>query len=444
MSSSPPFGFPASDGGAAANPFALPAPASRKARTRWSDVAWLDGLRTHADPAGEAVARALKPLGAGPTRAAFSAFRSGERRFPAGTPEVLLDFAREAFAYSDRDGFVVLPTWADRQRIIRGQRVFMTTAVPAVLVMLCKALTEGYAAPSMAKVLNLSGDLSAYPKHRLMGTLQLLLNVSTPGSFEPGGAGIVSGLEMRLLHAGVRANVAPAVMGAEKLAEFRATYGEPINQEDMIGTILGFSLLVIDGLRALGLGWTDEQAEDYYHLWSVFAHLMGVRTPGVADDANAMPGTLDEARTFYAAYHRHYVGATDFSPGFRERSIQANRDGVQLTDAHIGMLNGYVPLLLRELVHDEIVRAYIHLLIGDAACARIGMQPGRHVHLLEKELRTLPWMLERVLGHTSEHMHVALAELLFGSLVHHTFPQGVVFPTPTTVADLKELTLKGD
>lgn len=443
MSTSQPFGFPAPNLGGSVNPFTPPDPGARSL-TRWGDINWLNGLRSLADPEGERVARALRPFGAAPTRAAFSAFRQGHRLFPAGTPEVLLDFARKEFAYSDTEGFGALPAWADRARMRRGQEIFMTTAIPAVLVMLCKSLPEGYAAPSMARILNLSGDLQKYPQHRLMGTLQLLLNVSTPGSFEAGGAGIVSGLEMRLLHAGVRANVAPAVMGEANLATFHATYGEPINQEDMIGTILGFSLLVVEGLRTLGLGWTDEQAEDYYHLWSVFAHLMGVRTPATPGDMNAMPTTLDEARTFYAAYHRHYVGATDFSGDFRARSMAANLDGVQLADAHIRMLNLYVPKPLQMLLQDQIPRAYIHLLIGDIGTARIGIQPGKAVHELERMLATLPSLLERIVGHTSKSVHEKLAELLFGALVQDTFPNGVVFPTPASVDDLKELTLKGD
>lgn len=443
MSTSPPFGFPAPGPGSGVNPFAPP-PSGTRPRSRWGDVAWLDSLRVLADPEGEAVARALKPFGTAPTRAAFGAFRAGRRTFPAGTPEVLLDFARREFGYADHDGFATLPAWADHDRIRRGQEVFMTTAIPAVLVMLCKSLPEGYAAPSMARILNLSGDLQKYPQHRLMGTLQLLLNVSSPGSFDPGGPGIVSGLEMRLLHAGVRANVAPAVMGEAGLAAFRGRYGEPINQEDMIGTILGFSMLVVDGLKLLGLDWTDEQAEDYYHLWSVFAHLMGVRTPATPADGNAMPTTLDEARTFYAAYHRHYVGATDFSGDFRARSMAANPDGVQLADAHIRMLNLYVPKFLQLVLDDQIPRAYMHLLIGDAATARIGIQPGKAVHELERVLVTLPTFLEEVVGHTTRSVHITLAELLFGALVKDTFPKGVVFPTPASVADLRELTLHGD
>ncbi len=443
MNTSSPFGFPIPDVGGMANPF-TPRDPNARPLSRWGEVAWLDTLRPLADPDGEAVARALKPFGTAPTRAAFSAFRDGQRLFPADTTDVLLDFARTAFGYDDSAGFVTLPTWADRERIRRGQAVFMTTAIPAVLVMLCKALPEGYAAPSMARILNLSGDLSKYPQHRLMGTLQLLLNVSSPGSFDPGGAAIVSGLEMRLLHAGVRANVAPTVMGEANLAAFRAQYGEPINQEDMIGTIIGFSLLVVDGLRTLGLGWSDQQAEDYYHVWSVFAHLMGVRTPATPPDGNAMPTTLDEARTFYSAYGRHYVGATNFSGDFRARSMAANPNGVKLADAHIRMLNLYVPKPLQMLLQDEIPRAYIHTLIGNVGCARLGITPGKSVQDLERVLVTLPTLLERLVGHTSEKVHVMLAELLFGALVKDTFPNGVVFPTPANVSDLLQLTLKGD
>ena len=57
----------------------------------------------------------------------------------------------------------------DGERLKRGQRVFMTHALPAALVLLVKSLPEGYAAPSLSKVLSVSGNLSQRPYRRLLG-----------------------------------------------------------------------------------------------------------------------------------------------------------------------------------------------------------------------------------------------------------------------------------
>jgi hypothetical protein len=178
---------------------------------RWTDPAWLDTLRVLGDPMGDDCARRLKAEGVTPAqiRRTIEQMKSNDRRLPADAPKPMRDFFDQTYHFCGNCGAPELPAWVDRDRIIRGQQAFMERSLPAVLVMLCKSLPEGYAAPSMAKILNMSGDLKAIPFHRLMGTLQLLLNVSAPNSFERMGLGAISGQEMRLLHAGSRTNVAP-------------------------------------------------------------------------------------------------------------------------------------------------------------------------------------------------------------------------------------------
>ncbi len=448
------------DAGAAANGAATP---------RWSDPAWLDTLRTLGDPLADDCARRLKAEGISTAdiRRTIEQMKSNDRRLPADAPAPLRDFFAETYHFCDNCGSPELPSWVDRDRIIRGQRLFMERSLPAVLVMLCKSLPEGYAAPSMAKVLNMSGDLRRIPFHRFMGTLQLLVNVTAPYSFERMGMAAISGQEMRLLHAGARSNVAPEVLGEEGYEAFVRQYGLPINQEDMAGTIIGFSLLVVNGLTMIGLGLDGEVAEDYYYLWRVFGHLMGVRAPGLPEDADGMPQTLDEAQAFYDAYKRHYVGPTDYSEGWHDRAMAANPDGVQLAEAHVRMLGRFVAgqeygvtgrksvevdasgIVSSRLEEAGIKAAekYIHLLTGDAASARIGIQPLTHHGMLETILgdlmAKLPAWWEGIWKNQDEGLHVAASEWLFGKLVRRTYNEGVIFPPPLSVRDLHELAKHG-
>ncbi len=446
-----------------------PAPTGGAVAPRWSDPAWLDTLRTVGDPLGDDCARQLKAEGVTPAaiRRAIEQMKSNDRRLPSDAPKPLRDFFDQTYHFCDRCGAPELPSWVDRDRIIRGQQAFMESSLPAVLVMLCKSLPEGYAAPSMAKILNMSGDLRVMPFHRLMGTLQLLLNVSAPYSFERMGLGAISGQEMRLLHAGARTNVAPEVLGAEGYDAFVKQYGVPINQEDMAGTIIGFSLLVVEGLDTLKLTLDPQVAEDYYYVWRVFAHLMGVRAPGLPDDADGMPQSLAEAKAFYEAYKRHYVGPTDYSPGWRDRAIAANKDGVKLTEAHVRMLGrfvagqeygaaggrsmevdatGFIGSRL-EAAGIKAAEKYIHLLTGDAASARIGIEPlasaDLFARLLGDVLAKLPSWWEGIWQNQDPTLHIAASEWLFKKLVLRMYVRGVVYPAPLTVADLHELTRLG-
>lgn len=432
---------------------------------RWRDPVWLDTWRQHGDPVGDACARALKAQGvpSAITRRVMATMKANDRRVPDSAPLPLREFFAKTYRFCDRCGTPELPSWVDRDRVIRGQQTFMERSLPAVLVMLCKSLPEGYAAPSMAKILNMSGDLKARPFHRLMGTLQLLLDVTEPYSFERMGVGGIAGQEMRLLHAGVRTNVAPEILGAHGYAAFVAQHGVPINQEDMAGTIIGFSLLVVEGLATLGLALDADAAEDYYYVWRVFAHIMGIRAPGAPDDVDSMPPSLADARAFYDTYRRHYVGPTTFGHGWRDQAIRSNPDGVALGDAHVRMLGRFVAGqdfgaaatnpnetdaqgFLGRMSEEAGLHAaakYVHLLCGDTGCARIGVARLDHSNLLGELLRRIPTWWEKLWDHADPSVHIAASEWLFGKLVKTTYRRGVVYPVPMSVDDLHELTITG-
>ena len=72
-------------------------------------------------------------------------------------------------------------------------------------------------------------------------------------------------------------------------------FGAPVNQEDRLATIMGFSYLLIDGIHRLGLPLQDEEAEDLYYLWHVFARLMGIRPEAGPHDASYIPPTIADA-----------------------------------------------------------------------------------------------------------------------------------------------------
>ena len=73
----------------------------------------------------------------------------------------------------------------------------------------------------------------------------------------------------------------------------------PVNHEDMLATIMGFSWLLIDGVRRLDLPLGHDEAEDLYYLWRVFALLMGIHPPGRPHDDSLIPPTIADAAAFY-------------------------------------------------------------------------------------------------------------------------------------------------
>ena len=101
----------------------------------------------------------------------------------------------------------------DRERLERGEDVFMTHACCSALALLAMSLPAGYAAPNLARVLVMSGNLKNHPYNRLLGVLQMVVNVTSPGGFEQNGKALVTAAKLRLLHAGVSHLVRQRISG---------------------------------------------------------------------------------------------------------------------------------------------------------------------------------------------------------------------------------------
>lgn len=366
-----------------------------------------------------------------------------------------------------------LPPWADRSRILLGQRAFMTNLLPAVLVLLCKSLPEAYGAGRPAAVLMLSGELSDLPYHRLIGTMQLLVTVSTPNSFEgPWYPAMVAAEEMQLLHAGVRMNVAPRLESEQRQPVDRAhggwagneyvvwpgysafVRGWPnsdqaestqvvVSQTDMLATIIAFSVLVIDGLETLGVPMQDDEAEAYWHLWRVFAVMKGIHPPGQPLDGSWVPETLADARQMWQCYRALYLcGPTQWTGDWQERARLANPAGYALTSAHVHMIAKmlnkwlrWVPLGERQYL--AIVRWYVARLCGESGAARVGVPRVRLWRLAQRLVLDVPRALERILDRIDPSIHVAISRYALAKLVNQEYGKRLVFPVPQQLSDLR-------
>jgi hypothetical protein len=190
-----------------------------------------------------------------------------------------------------------------------------------------------------------------------MGVIQLLVNVSSKGAFGPDGQAVITAQKLRLLHAGVRTLV----------PRFRPGYEEkfvvPVNHEDMLATIMGFSYLVIEGLQRLGLRLSEAEAEDFYYLWRVYALMMGIHPEGKPDDDSYIPATVEEAGAFYDSYvRRHDTGPAE------------NPYGLVLTQDNLDMMRDLIPRPLR-LVLGLTPRLSMSELMTPVEMARVGVQP---------------------------------------------------------------------
>jgi hypothetical protein len=419
--------------------------------SRWSSEAFLDGLRQFGDEAADRCAVELSKTdnSAAVARAVFGGMKTNDQLLPADAPQPLRTFFAATYPWCDHCRQPSLPAWVDRDRVIRGQTVFMERMIPSVLVLLCKSLPEGYAAAGATKILNISGELLAHTYHRLMGTLQLLVNVSSPQSFERSGVALLNAQQMRLLHAGVRSNVAPKILdrrgGEGSYQAYRDRYGVPINQEDLLATIMAFSLLVVRGLRTLHIPLSDAEAEDFYYVWRVFAHLMGIHPPGDPANESHLPETLAEASDFYAAYcKRHFAGETRWAGAWRDKSLMENPDGCALAERHLNMLATVLPdggSRFFDLA--DVTHIYVEMLIGEEACARVGIPRLQGHGMLRFSLMHLPRWWARLWNRVNGGIHVKVSDWFLRTLLQASYERGVVFTVPSTLEDLQALVQDG-
>lgn len=384
--------------------------------TRWSDEAFLDGLRRQVDAQADAcVVDLFAEGGAARSRELFAHLTSNEDRLPETAPAALREFFATTHA---------LPSGVDLARVDSGERAWMKHAFPAALVLLAKSLPEGYSAPSFGEILHVSRDLERHPYRRLLGVLQMVVNVSSPGGFAEGGKAITTAQKMRLLHAAIRVHVLPKVLPGfdEK------NLGPPINKEDMLATVMGFSYLVIDGLRMLGAGLAPAEEEDLLYVWRVFAQLVGIHPEGSPESALYVPGSIAEAAEFYAAYkRRHYVDAA------------VNPKGVVLAHDNLRMMEDLMPRWWRLVGLGVVPRIYMQDLIGAEGCARVGIAPVFGHGVLKAVLLRLVRLSHRVIDVVPTRLDDTVSQHLFQGLINRTWDGHVTFLIPDTVADLRKL-----
>jgi hypothetical protein len=188
---------------------------------------------------------------------------------------------------------------AEPSLIEAGQQLFRLLGPEILLVLGCYALPAAYAAGNGVQVIYRARRLKDDGQRRLSETAQMLLNVMVPGGLEPGGIGERSVRKVRLMHALVRQHVrrlpAPA---------WSPEFGEPINQEDLAGTLLTFSLVVIDGLRKIGAPVSPASERGYFAVWCHIGALLGI-------EPQLLPRDLATATALAAQIGRRQFRATD-------------------------------------------------------------------------------------------------------------------------------------
>ncbi len=250
-------------------------------------------------------------------------------------PEAFHAFVREASR---------VPVWVDWDLVQRGGRVLLRAGPLGGLVLGLKSLVLAYASPGGNKPLVRTGQLIEQAAMRLYETARFVgaTVTDTQGSLRPGSPGWQTTLKVRLVHARVRQMI------LDSGTWDAAAWGAPINQHDQAGTLILFSVAVLEGLRQLGMTITVEEADAYMHLWRWSGWLVGV-------DPELLPATEREGARL-GALIRATQGPPDDDSRALTRSLllSAPRNAGQRGEARVPIVSA---ALCRTLIGDDVADA---------------------------------------------------------------------------------------
>ncbi len=284
------------------------------------------------DPLADDLVAMMQRLPTGQGRAMFeTAVEQGIDAVP-DPPEELVAF----FASVDDQ-----PYWLDHDKLALAARVSMRTGVVGIgLALPGLALTGGYLASKADKPLVGTGDLRRMAPRRLNETATWYIDVTSPGGLDRFADGFTGTLRVRLMHALVR-----AAMNRRDDWDYE-DWDTPVNQVQLAGTLMLFSLANLAGCQAMGMRFSERERDAVFHFWRYVGLLMGVH-PELVPTSEA-----DTWRLFWLE------ADTEFEPDedsfLLAQALHADRNEGWATELARAYLSSYSRLILGKTNADRL------------------------------------------------------------------------------------------
>lgn len=366
--------------------------------SRWSDAV-LDAARRRGDPHADAVVASLFAThGVDAVRGLMAQLVTDD----AFVPETLPGDLR---AYLDATD---VPDTRDAATIEAGERVFAVHGPEILMVLCCSSLPSSYSARKGVQVLHRTAYLAKRPTRRLFETAQMIIDVMSPGGLGATGRGLRTAQKVRLMHAAVRHLVRHDPARSWDLDEF----GLPINQEDLLGTLMTFSWLILEGLETLGVPLDPAEQAAYTATWMHVGKVMGI-------EPALIPSTVDETEWLTRTIERRQVAPSD--------------EGREMTTALLEMMGVNLPLPLRS-VPPGLIREFLPPDVADF----LGVPSNRLEEVLQAAAEDLVRPLERLYDRAAGR-HVAVRSfairMLQGMQAVELGQRRATFTVPDSLAD---------
>jgi len=294
--------------------------------------------------------------------------------------------------------------WIRPEQVEEGAAFFRNRVSAAAIALGTSSLPTCYCWSPEADVLMYTQRLASDAPRRILETAQFVLDVMSRRGLtlgvQPFTRGVQAVQKIRLMHAVVRfvlrnrpvlylrALERYKCSTAEELAKVGKTKnpwlgfllaGEttapgddlPINQEQLAGTILTFSIVILQSFRKIGIFFSREQTDAYLHAWNVVGYLLGVE-----EELLERMGNLESAE--------------ELRMGIMQRHRRPTENARQLTGSLSKYLAEDIELILRLqrwIAVDRIPRLTMWMLLEHETREATGIALDRKDRLLYWPLR---------------------------------------------------------
>ncbi|MGY6559158.1 MAG: oxygenase MpaB family protein [Nitritalea sp.] len=201
----------------------------------------------------------------------------------------------------------------------------------------CYAFADG------AQVLVRSKRITEDIGTRLTETALFVLNSFKPGSFLEDQEVLLTLWRVRLIHAFSRYFI------RRYARDWQPEWGTPINQEDLIGTNLAFSLIVVRGMVKVGEHPGEKTYRALLHYWKVIGYYLGL-----------------DVETYWSEDPKEMF---QLEKRIRQRNLRASAAGKVLMDA----LQGYYRTQFQDATLLALSQQLLRFFMGEEAADAVGL-----------------------------------------------------------------------
>ena len=365
-----------------------------------TDVEW-EELRLEEDPDSLAVIKAVMDSAGGNDMSRLHFLHEvdhvdddGLKPLPEDLPQAVKDYFNDT---STPDWFAEYGDIEAARR--RAIDIFDEDIVAFIIALLCKALPECYAGANGAEVLAYTGQLGepnyTDPKmrdtlvRRVVETAVFVHNVNHESYWEGANHRAVRTIrKVRLFHSGIRLMIERHDAQGIRDWDFDKL-GAPINQQDLVSTLMAFSLLSIRGVRRMGVKLSTEDEEALMLHWALVGHHLGIKESILRDfieDAGALWERTIE---------------TQFAPSEAGASLTGALAYFMSTHIFVVEHKAHLPILLMRKMMDPRAQPCVHLdRLGPAYDTKFYESVGWIIHIIHNLLLDIPflgkWILDKI------------------------------------------------